>query len=639
MSDFWINHTYEAPFFLFLLGTNYDPKNINDRRVQLKNILEQNNGKNSYFNDYSKIFEIIKKPNTANEIRIKKIVAEISNENKRLFKCLFTFFNLTAGIKVVDLKKYINEFEPNKKCSDMQFLKGLNAKFELPQIAGTKPIKTIKLCPMIVEEIEEKFNKIAGYKKNEFLNEINIPTFELEKFLSAVSDLNLNFFDSTASIVEYGMFFDSFEDGYFKNIILSPKKMEDDINKSRTFLNVGPIKKMYESFSESKDDDDLNLRKFWISNIEYPNLTIKVRNPDSTATKRRIPKESPWMENSNIKSTWLKFSKNKRYIDEFEKNLGHIVSFKRASQIFDIRFSYFDKWLQKEAIKERAFFHENKLSILKVDLNAKVIFRHLYQLISEDKFLQNVEIEYKKNRLKDGKIDSKNLFLNSILKSYKDELTFLYNSQATNNIHGVEISLNSNIGEDLRNNLKYTVIILMAINDGFFAFANNLLTKGVRKKSVYRLPLKRESLFQSFTKINNLADFKIENEKLVKIMLNFPKDYFYSYFSVTKNKKIRNFKKYNDWSEYSSTYRNDGIGYKVDNVISEIKMLHNELAKFVYEKTLWNEYAYAYIKDSNIKKTLEVHRNSDCFVKLDIKSFFESIDNDKLLNKLLKRYI
>lgn len=63
---------------------------------------------------------------------------------------------------------------------------------------------------------------------------------------------------------------------------------------------------------------------------------------------------------------------------------------------------------------------------------------------------------------------------------------------------------------------------------------------------------------------------------------------------------------------------------------SNLKKNHESIKYFIEENTIPSKFAYAYKKKTSIYKNAKVHMWNDFFIKLDIKSFFESINLNKL---------
>lgn len=84
---------------------------------------------------------------------------------------------------------------------------------------------------------------------------------------------------------------------------------------------------------------------------------------------------------------------------------------------------------------------------------------------------------------------------------------------------------------------------------------------------------------------------------------------FYTSFSITKGVKRRELVK----------YANTNMGDK-------IRKIHEKMLFSLRERYNSNEMSFAYKKGVSVKKCVELHRNSDAYIKYDIRKFFNSID-------------
>lgn len=94
---------------------------------------------------------------------------------------------------------------------------------------------------------------------------------------------------------------------------------------------------------------------------------------------------------------------------------------------------------------------------------------------------------------------------------------------------------------------------------------------------------------------------------------------FYTSFTITKGRKKRELVKYLD------TENGDAI-----------RKIHEKMMLCLQKKYISSELSFAYKKGSSIKKCVELHKNNDAYIKYDISKFFNSIEFEKLFEKIKK---
>ena len=94
---------------------------------------------------------------------------------------------------------------------------------------------------------------------------------------------------------------------------------------------------------------------------------------------------------------------------------------------------------------------------------------------------------------------------------------------------------------------------------------------------------------------------------------------FYTSFTITKGGKKRELVKYVD------TEMGDAM-----------RKIHEKMASSLQGKYTSSELSFAYKKGGSIKKCVELHKNNDAYIKYDISKFFNSIQFEKLFEKIKK---
>lgn len=113
------------------------------------------------------------------------------------------------------------------------------------------------------------------------------------------------------------------------------------------------------------------------------------------------------------------------------------------------------------------------------------------------------------------------------------------------------------------------------------------------------------------------------SEKEKSLIYIYKKDpsYFVKNFNLIIHNKIRNIK----------TYKDNKNG-------KDLKNLHIKLNEFLKEMLPTSSGSFAYKENCNTLKCLKQHFNSNYFLKMDVKSFFESMSLEVLVN-LFKKYL
>ena len=121
-------------------------------------------------------------------------------------------------------------------------------------------------------------------------------------------------------------------------------------------------------------------------------------------------------------------------------------------------------------------------------------------------------------------------------------------------------------------------------------------------------------------KLNPYGLFNLNDEK-VELLNNIGdnSDCYFEEFEIKKNGKRRTLCRYKD------------------NIRgNEARKLHNSLLNIIRNKVSLSYNSYAYQKGKSIVSCANQHKNSNYFMKLDIKSFFNSIDINLLTNDLIE---
>lgn len=116
----------------------------------------------------------------------------------------------------------------------------------------------------------------------------------------------------------------------------------------------------------------------------------------------------------------------------------------------------------------------------------------------------------------------------------------------------------------------------------------------------------------------NVFDLTSEEYKLIK-EINLNKNDFFEQFVITRNRKKRTLCKYISSEKGTQVYN-----------------LHKKIESKIIEHFHYSENSYAYQQGKSAVKCVKIHKNSKCFVKFDVKSFFNSISIDDLSIRLLK---
>ena len=125
---------------------------------------------------------------------------------------------------------------------------------------------------------------------------------------------------------------------------------------------------------------------------------------------------------------------------------------------------------------------------------------------------------------------------------------------------------------------------------------------------------KDDSFFDSF------FDLEIHEKQLIDDYYLHPSRYIDEIFMVISSKKRKIVK-----------YKNSHKG-------RHLRRIHEKIASLLQRCFVPSKYAFAYKKESSIKKCIEQHIDSSSFLKLDIHSFFNSITLKRLSELLKKRF-
>lgn len=221
--------------------------------------------------------------------------------------------------------------------------------------------------------------------------------------------------------------------------------------------------------------------------------------------------------------------------------------------------------------------------------------------------------KYKRADLKDESIDKmEESFIDETLKNIKKTIAL---SLSIKKLHKLYDHNNVNIvtssKQDTRAIIKHMLkfIILYHENEPrngkmFITDADKVITIADRnlKKNPYELFALNENLLESIYKIG-------EN----------PDDYFEE-FEIRKHKKKRTL-----------------CRYKKDDYGEKAKELHNHLLNNCINNISLSDNSYAYQKGKSIVKCVEQHVNSICFIKLDIRKYFNSINLELLIATIIEK--
>ena len=97
-----------------------------------------------------------------------------------------------------------------------------------------------------------------------------------------------------------------------------------------------------------------------------------------------------------------------------------------------------------------------------------------------------------------------------------------------------------------------------------------------------------------------------------------PENYI-RFFDVTINGKLRHL-----------------VTYMPNESGAALRILHNNVAEFLQTKYRQARSSYAYAKGKSFLQCVNRHLNSDCFLKTDIHSYFDSISYDFMLKRIAK---
>lgn len=242
-------------------------------------------------------------------------------------------------------------------------------------------------------------------------------------------------------------------------------------------------------------------------------------------------------------------------------------------------------------------------------ISAKISMQTLFYLVASTTYNN-----FTKTQLKDKTIDKCEIkTLDGITENIKSIILRTIDIHiAQDNYNKYNIEIETNIKKDFYQIIKHIQKFIALYHENEPRNGHLFITKSNNqflKNSVNDLDNSLEVL--SLTKDDYTL---IENINKNQNKLN---NYFKE-FTFTKNRKKRQFYKYNE-SEYGDSARK----------------LHKKLHQHLEKHFIFSDYSFAYQKGKSIVKCLEKHLESVHFIKFDIKSFFNNINIHELCSKLL----
>lgn len=211
----------------------------------------------------------------------------------------------------------------------------------------------------------------------------------------------------------------------------------------------------------------------------------------------------------------------------------------------------------------------------------------------------------KKDKLifNDHNIDNAVSYLNSIILTYIMKNTKLSVNGKT------RISIQTILTKDTDDLVKHIFLFI-------FTYHKKSRLNG------YYLVGKNEIIKELDSNYSPIDFFELDSDEIDFIKdIESKKDVYFREFSLKTGYKKRKM----------VTYRDDDNG-------QAMRKFHNKIATILKKKHFFSEMSFAYQKGKSIKKCIECHKDNDSFLKFDIHKFFNSIDEKKLVRKLLKEF-
>lgn len=238
-----------------------------------------------------------------------------------------------------------------------------------------------------------------------------------------------------------------------------------------------------------------------------------------------------------------------------------------------------------------------------IGISVKTLFYAIVQLVYK-KYSKTQLKDKQTNKIGDELIDElyidlrKSISLSICLKNFQK----LYNYE--------NVNIMTNLKTDIKMLIKHILKFVVLYHENEPRNGKMLISGSDSVLSFRDFDLKKNPY--------DLFDLNADKVKLLyDIGLN--GDYYFEEFQIRKNRKERNL----------CRYKADVNGHKARD-------LHNSLLNIINNNVTLSDNSYAYQNGKSIVLCANQHKTSNCFIKLDIKNFFNSIDIELLIDNIIE---
>ncbi len=231
---------------------------------------------------------------------------------------------------------------------------------------------------------------------------------------------------------------------------------------------------------------------------------------------------------------------------------------------------------------------------------AKLSMKTLFYLVASF-----IYIHFKKDELKNKKlIKCTDEIISEVIEKLKSTIRYTIDIHEFGvDFNTFEIEIKSNVSTDFHQVIKHIIKFISLYHENeprnghLFTNQKDSFLKNIHENQYKGL---------------EVLAISVENYKLLEDIISNWSLYF-NKFEISKNRKTRTL----------YTYIDSELGEKTRN-------LHRFLREAIEKNFIYSTSSYAYQKGKSVVSCTSVHLNSNYFVKFDIKSFFNSINIDKL---------
>lgn len=238
-----------------------------------------------------------------------------------------------------------------------------------------------------------------------------------------------------------------------------------------------------------------------------------------------------------------------------------------------------------------------------IGISVKTLFYAIVQFVYK---------KYNKTQLKDkqtSKIGDE--FIDELYVDLRKSISLsicLYKFQKLYNYENVNIM--TNLNTDIKTLIKHILKFIVLYHENE-PRNGKMLVSGLDSVLSFRDFDLKKNPYEMF-------DLNVDKIKLLyDIGIN--GNYYFDEFQIRKNRKERNL-----------------CRYKTDINGDRARELHNNLLSIINNYVTLSNNSYAYQNGKSIVLCANQHKNSNCFIKLDIKNFFNSIDIELLIHNIIE---